>query len=199
MRHFGAVICAVTSTDTHIDGGTPIVIPLPLLTIEGGLSEDSINHLRVIPGTKSYQGAKGGIGFGVRAVVGDVPLLKELAEFISVLLFAQITDEVKGNLVSITALAELLLFGSAHIFIESCKHGVGAFLERLFPHHIPGEYGKAVREVTYVKLKAIAGIFYIECAIKLRLSVFVGNKGELSNIALAVDMNPTTADRTFGI
>ena len=95
MWHFGAVVCAVTSTDTHIDGGAPIVIPLPLFTVESRLPEDGIYQFGVITCTKSYQGAEGGIGFGVRAVVTDITVFKEPNEFFSILLLAQIVYDME--------------------------------------------------------------------------------------------------------
>ena len=199
MRHFGAVVFALTHADAESNCGFAVIVPLPLFTVESRLPEDCINHLRVIPGAKSNQCTKGGIGFGMRTIVGNVPILKEFSEFISVLLFAQIAYEVKGNLVSVTAFAVFLLFGSAHIFVKRRKNRIGAFLERLLPHHIPGEYGKTICKTANVKLQTIVGVLYVKCTVELFLTFLIGNKRQLASVALPVNMDTATADRTLRI
>ena len=176
-----------------------VIVPLPLFTIEGRLSENLINHFRVISGTERYHRTKGGICFGMRAITADVTLVEKLAKLLAVLLFAQTADEVEGNSVTVTAFAVFLLFGSAHIFVKRRKNGIGGFLERLLPNHIPGKYSKAICKTTDVKLQAILGIFYVKCAVELFLTFFISNKGQLASVALSVNMDTATADRTLRI
>ena len=150
MRHFGLVEYPAACLDALHDCGSPVIIALPLLTVEGGGSEHGVDHLWVGAGSESDHSAQGTLRFRLGTVIADVAVVIQPAELLSVFLPEQSGDDIEDFLISVAFLAVSGFISPAHILIQSDQQRVRAVFDGLVSDHIAGKSGKAVRNPAHV-------------------------------------------------
>ena len=197
--HLGSVELAIAGTNGSVNGSASIIFPFPLVPHQGGTAEQLVDEFRVRAGTECKDGTQRQIRFRVGTIIAVVTGVIQLLELLTILLFAEIADNIEDCPVAIPACTVFDLFGLAHILVQGCQYSGGAILQWKIRHDISGKGCKAVGQTTDIQFNAVIGILHVELLIQPGFAVFIRGDWQLSQIHLAVNMQAITADGVFRI